>query len=152
MVFGRGLGTFIPEKYFILDNQYIASTLEAGLVGLSALFLVMLVSFGCARGARRLFKDPVSRDLAQSLAAAAAVPVVVFATFDALSFPMVPGLMFLLLGVNGALWRLARPAWRPTIAAAPSPERPLPERAPAEHSPADRPGPGRPPPSPTGRL
>jgi hypothetical protein len=121
VAFGRGLGTFIPEKYFVLDNQYVASTLEVGLVGLSALFLVMLVSFGCARGARRLFKDPVSRDLAQSLAAAAAVPVVVFATFDALSFPMVPGLMFLLLGVNGALWRLARSAWRPAIAGVPPP-------------------------------
>jgi polysaccharide biosynthesis protein PslJ len=131
VVFGRGLGTFIPEKYFVLDNQYIASTLEVGLVGLSALFLVMFVSYGCARGARRLFKDPVSRDLAQSLAAAASVPVVVFATFDALSFPMVPGLMFLLLGVNGALWRLARPAWRPTIAAARLPDRPVPDRPPS---------------------
>ena len=101
----------------------------------------MLVSYGCARGARRLFKDPVSRDLAQSLAAAASVPLVVFATFDALSFPMIPGLMFLLLGVNGALWRLARPAWRPTIAAAPPPERPpVP----------DRPVPERPPPLPPG--
>jgi hypothetical protein len=119
--FGRGLGTFIPEKYFVLDNQYIASTLEVGVVGLCALILVMLVSFGCARGARRLFKDPVSRDLAQSMAAAAAVPLVVFATFDALSFPMIPGLMFLLLGCNGALWRIARPAWRPAIAGAPPP-------------------------------
>jgi hypothetical protein len=119
--FGRGVGTFIPEKYFVLDNQYIASTLEVGVVGLCALIFVMLVSFGCARGARRMFKDPVSRDLAQSLAAASAVPLVVFATFDALSFPMIPGLMFLLLGVNGALWRLARPAWRPRIAGVPPP-------------------------------
>jgi hypothetical protein len=114
--FGRGLGTFIPENYFVLDNQYITTTLEVGVVGLCALIFVMLVSYGCARGARRLMKDRVSRDLAQSLAAAAAVPVVVFATFDALSFPMVPGLMFLLLGVNGALWRLVRTAPEPQVA------------------------------------
>jgi O-antigen ligase len=108
VVFGRGLGTFIPSRYFILDNQYIGTTLETGLVGLAALLLVMVVSYGSARGARRLMCDPVERDLAQSLAASAAVALVVFFTFDALSFPMVPGLMFLLLGCNGALWRLTR--------------------------------------------
>lgn len=124
VVFGRGLGTFIPSRYFILDNQYIGTTLETGLVGLAALLLVMVVSYGSARGARRLMSDPVERDLAQSLAASAAVALVVFFTFDALSFPMVPGLMFLLLGCNGALWRLTResqsaaqPAWSSTATA-----------------------------------
>lgn len=117
---GRGLGTFIPERYFVLDNQYIATTLETGLIGLSALIFVMIVSFGCARGARRLLKDPVTRDLAQSLAAAAAVPLAVFATFDALSFPMVPGLMFLLLGCNGALWRIARQNRQTALATPPA--------------------------------
>jgi O-antigen ligase len=113
--FGRGLGTFIPSRYFILDNQYIGTTLEAGLVGLCALLLVMIVWYGCARGARRLMRDPVDRDLAQSLAASAAVALVVFFTFDALSFPMVPGLLFLLLGCSGALWRLTREEVRADI-------------------------------------
>ena len=105
---GRGLGTFVPEKYFVLDNQYLGTVLEAGLIGLVAIVLVMLVAFGCARGARRRLRDESGRDLAQALAASAAVPLVVFATFDALSFPMVPGLLFLLLGCSGALWRLSR--------------------------------------------
>jgi hypothetical protein len=46
------------------------------------------------------------RSLAQSLAAAAAVAMVSFATFDALSFAMAAGMTFFLLGCVGALWRL----------------------------------------------
>ncbi len=106
--FGRGFGTFLPQTYRFLDDQYLGTLIETGIVGLIAL----LVLFGCgwclARGARRVTANPEVRDLAQCLAAPVAVIAVSYATFDALSFLMAAGLTFLVFGCIGALWRLAR--------------------------------------------
>lgn len=108
LIFGRGPGTFAAELYRILDNQYFGTLIENGIVGLVALSLLLLLGYGCARGARRYAADPTDRDLALALAASTASLVPTFATFDALSFPMVTGVTFLLLGCCGALWRLVR--------------------------------------------
>jgi O-antigen ligase len=104
-VFGRGFGTFLPV-YHILDNQYLMTTIEAGIVGVVALLVLLLTGVFTARGVRRRVGDPATRDLAQSLAASAAVAVCTFATYDELSFPMSTGLTFLVLGAVGALWKL----------------------------------------------
>jgi polysaccharide biosynthesis protein PslJ len=104
---GRGFGTFLPELYRFLDNQYLMSVVETGFIGLGLLLLLLLVGIGTARGARRRSADPVTRDLAQSLAASVMAALVSFVTFDALSFPMVSALTFLILGCVGALWRFS---------------------------------------------
>ena len=105
---GRGFGTFLPKDFITLDNQYLGSIIETGYIGLSALICLFLVGFFTARGIRvRSFDEP-TRDLAQSLAASIAVAAFGYVTFDGLGFPMVTGLLFLLLGVIGALWRLVR--------------------------------------------
>jgi polysaccharide biosynthesis protein PslJ len=106
--FGRGFGTFLPATYFFTDDQYLLSLIEIGFVGLLALLGLFLTGWFCARNARRLSTDPETRHLAQCMAAAVAVPVVAFATFDALSFAMAASLTFLMLGCVGALWRLVR--------------------------------------------
>jgi O-antigen ligase len=129
-IFGRGLGTFLPETYFILDNQYLTTTLELGLFGLGALLLLLLVGIFCARGARRRSTDPETRSLAQAFAAAGLVPLTTFATFDAMSFPMVAGLTFLFLGCSGALWRLTREHEAPAPARVARPDEKVPVTAP----------------------
>jgi hypothetical protein len=106
--FGRGFGTFIPKDFFTLDNQYLGIIIEAGYLGLAALISLFLVGFVTARGARVRFADPEQRDLAQSLAASVLVAGLGYVTFDGLGFPMVTGLLFLLLGIIGALWRVSR--------------------------------------------
>lgn len=106
--FGQGLGTFIPTTLFYTDDQYLNTLIEIGVVGLLALLGVFVTGWLLARGARRATADPEGRDLAQCLAASAAVALVVYATFDALYFPMATGLTFLLLGCMAAAWRLAR--------------------------------------------
>jgi polysaccharide biosynthesis protein PslJ len=111
-LFGQGFGTYLPETYRILDNQYLLSLVETGLVGLAALMMVLWAGWFLARSARRASADPEVRHLAQCFAAAAAVAVFSFGTFDAFSFPMVSNLMFLSLGICGALWRLTRPPAR----------------------------------------
>ena len=106
--FGRGFFTFLPSKFFILDNAYLGLLIEIGVVGL-VLFLALLVTgFGCAHGARRRSSDEVSRSLAQALVASMAVILVTFLTFDAMGYSTTAGVTFLLLGCCGALWRLQR--------------------------------------------
>lgn len=107
-LFGQGFGTYLPRVYRILDNQYLGSLVETGLVGLAALLAVMLGGWFLARGARRASRDPETRHLAQCLAASVAVAAFAYGTFDAFSFPMAANLTFLLIGCGAALWRLAR--------------------------------------------
>lgn len=105
---GRGLFTFIPRYYRVLDNQFLMSLVELGVLGLLALITFFLVGFYSARSARRMISDRVHRDLCLSLSAAIAGIVVSYLTFDAWSFPMAAGMTFLLVGMAGAAWRLAK--------------------------------------------
>jgi polysaccharide biosynthesis protein PslJ len=106
-ILGRGFHTFLPDTYFILDNQYLVGVIELGFLGATAMVALMLVALFSARGARRRSRDPGTRDLGQALAAAVVVFFVTFAAFDAFSFPMATGVIFLIFGACGALWRLA---------------------------------------------
>jgi O-antigen ligase len=108
---GRGYGTLLPDdKYRLIpmDNQLLKTTIETGLIGLAALLLLFVIGFATARGARRRAVEPTTRDLAQTLAASVLAGSISFYTFDALFYPMVTGMLALLLGVIGALWRLVR--------------------------------------------
>jgi hypothetical protein len=107
-VFGRGFFTFLPERYDFIDNQYLLSLVEVGVVGTVAVAAVLWVGVSLARRARRATADAATRDLCQSLSAALAVPIVASATFDFLSFSTGRTLTFLLLGCAAALWRLER--------------------------------------------
>jgi len=125
--FGRGFGTFLPQTYRFLDDQYLGTLIETGIIGFVALLMIFFTGWRIARAARRATADPERRHLAQCLAACVAVATVSFATFDALSFPMAAGLTFLLLGCCGTVWRLLRrdnPALRP--------DRDMPRRATAQ--------------------
>jgi O-antigen ligase len=107
---GRGPFTFLPAVYRTLDNQYLGSLVEGGLVGLGCLIVLLLgaalVSLGVAR---RLPAGP-ERVLCQGMAASVAVAAVLFSTFDSFSFPMCMGVLFLVIGLIGAAARLLDPA------------------------------------------
>lgn len=105
-ILGRGWGTFLPEVYPLLDNQYLGQVMETGLVGLAALLTLFIVGIFCARGARRRAPDEETRSLGQALVAAVAVPMVTFATFDGFGFSMIATLTFAILGAAACLWRL----------------------------------------------
>ncbi|MGZ8752760.1 MAG: O-antigen ligase family protein, partial [Acidimicrobiia bacterium] len=91
-----------------MDNQLIKTTIETGLIGLAALSTLLIVGFMTARGAHRRAVEPATRDLAQTLAASILAGSLSFYTFDALAYPMVTGMIALLLGSIGAIWRLVR--------------------------------------------
>ncbi len=106
--FGQGFLTFLPQTYFFVDNQYLTSLLETGVLGLLGLVAIFVTGWHAARSSRRLQADPRSRDLMQCLAASILAAAVSFATFDAMSFSIAAALTFLLLGCVGAAWRLTR--------------------------------------------
>ena len=102
---GGGLGTFLPESFRYLDNQYLGTMLEMGAVGLVTLLLLFVVGMSVSRGARRRAVRAEDRHLGQALAASVAAAAVTSATFDGLSFPIYAGMLFLVLGCAGTLWR-----------------------------------------------
>lgn len=102
---GRGFGTYLPQKYGPLDNQYLGTLVETGIVGLAALVFVLIAGAYAAVQVRRVAKDPVIRDLAQTLLASLSVFMVADATYDAFGFIMATGMCFMLVGICGAMWR-----------------------------------------------
>lgn len=102
---GRGFMTFLPE-YRILDNQFLLTLIELGVLGLLALVSVFGVGVLSALWVKKHARDQATRRLAQSLLAGLGAGVASLALFDGLSFPMVACLLFLLVGATGGLRRL----------------------------------------------
>lgn len=115
---GRGFGTFTPD-YWILDNAYLLVTIETGIVGLLALAVVIATGCASARRARRILHTDFDRELAHGVMAGILAGGAGIAFFDLFSFPQSAGCFFLLIGLAGALRRLAA------------------QRAPAGHGAAD---------------
>lgn len=105
-LFGRGVGTFLT-KYRIFDNEYLGMLVAIGIVGTAA-FLV-LAGTGFVVGFKTALSDldPETKDLGLSIAASLAAGAVSLATFDGFAFPMTMGTFFLVLGLSGAVYRLA---------------------------------------------
>jgi O-antigen ligase len=111
--FGRGLFTFIPRFYRILDNQYLRLLLEVGVIGLVVVVVLLFVAFGSARGAIRRSSDRAARHQALALSASVMGLTLSYATFDAWSAPIAAGLTFVVVGSCGAAWNLARSGTEP---------------------------------------
>ncbi|MFV0429721.1 MAG: O-antigen ligase family protein, partial [Arachnia sp.] len=107
-VFGRGVGTFLPG-YRIFDNQYLQLLVETGILGTLALLgLVATTLVVCYRLAR-YSPEPIWRQPAVALASSSVVGAASLAMFDGFSFPMMPSLWFLIMGMAGAAYRLVEP-------------------------------------------
>ena len=106
---GRGFRTFLP-MYRILDNQYLLTLIEGGVVGLVVLLGLFAAAAWCAVRVRRATADPEIRSTAHALFAAIVACVVSYAVFDAFSFLAAAGVLFLLMGVTAALDRTVRRA------------------------------------------
>jgi hypothetical protein len=106
--FGRGFGTFMPALYRYTDNTYLLGLVEFGIIGVLALLIVYFAGMHCAAAGRHLTSDQRQQELGQAMIAAIMVGLVSGVTFDALTFPMFSGLLFLILGCCGAYYGLMR--------------------------------------------
>jgi polysaccharide biosynthesis protein PslJ len=112
MLLGRGIGTFQPLQYFFLDNQYLGSLLEGGVIGLLALCSLFIGGMYVARSARKWSDDPSTRSLGQALAAGIAALAVAAGTFDELGFRQTAFALFFFIGCAGALRAMTLREWR----------------------------------------
>lgn len=101
---GYGLGTFRPEEYFFLDNQYLMALVEGGLTLLTVTILFFVLSLASARGAVRRATGPAEASRGQAVFAALTAIGISGAFFDLFSFAQITVMTFLLAGVAGALW------------------------------------------------
>lgn len=106
-IVGRGFGTFLPE-YVIVDNQYLGLLVELGVLGVISFVSLIAAGLHCAKRARLVSVDEVMIQLSQAVLASLAAVGIAFAFFDGLSFPMAAAMLFLILGVSGALWRIVQ--------------------------------------------
>jgi O-antigen ligase len=106
-VLGRGLGTFRPDVYFFLDNEYLLALVEGGLVLVTAVILFFLLGIASARGAVLRALDEEQRSRAQALVAAITAIGLSGLLFDLFSFAQATLLAFVLVGLAGACWRLS---------------------------------------------
>lgn len=103
---GRGMGTFL-SSYWIFDNQYLGLLVGAGVIGLLAMFALVWVAVASASRARRLLRAEDDRQLAAAARASALAGALALATFDAFSFAQAVGVFFFVIGMCGAVRRLA---------------------------------------------
>jgi O-antigen ligase len=108
--FGQGGGTYIVTEVHILDNEYLTTTIELGLVGVVALTFYLLWPALAALAARTHTRDQAVRDLCAALAGSELAALLCSATFDSLSFPMFVNVQALIVGLIGAVWLVSRPA------------------------------------------
>ena len=118
-ILGRGFFTFLPNVYTVFDNEYLLALVEIGIVGCLALIALLFAGMSAGRAARKAAADEETKHLGQALAASIAAGTLAMRTFDALSFPMASGTLFLLIGIAGGLRRITRErAGRPAAATA----------------------------------
>jgi O-antigen ligase len=107
-LFGRGAGTYLPvDNTHILDNQYLTSLIEIGLVGTVALAYYLLLPFFVALVARWRTTDPEIRMLGAALAGAALAATVCSSVFDSFSFPMFAYTEAFVAGIAGSCYSIA---------------------------------------------
>lgn len=109
-ILGRGIGTFIPDHYLILDNQWLQTIIGGGYVGLAALIGLHLTAiFLCVIAIRRT-TAPADRHLCACLVGVQLIALVAHATFDSFAFSTFSTMIALGAGLSGAMWRLTHPS------------------------------------------
>ena len=95
---GRGYGSYDPQVYMILDDQYLGTLVETGFLGFAAYLFVLLTGAAVARKAIRS-GDPERAPPAIALMGAVVGFAVASATFDVLAFAQAPYLLLFVLAL-----------------------------------------------------
>lgn len=107
---GRGTGTFIPELYRLLDNQWLLTLMNNGWIGIGALIVLHFTGVFLAIIAFRRAESEVDRHLCAAIASVPLIAALTGLTFDSFSFSTFVVVLGLELGCAGAMWRFTHPA------------------------------------------
>lgn len=106
-ILGWGAGMVTPEEFLLLDNQIYMFLIAGGVVAVVGMVLFFFVPYLLGRSVRLRGKDEETRHLGHALAVTMPAAVIASGTFDSFSFATFVGVMCVLVGATGALWRLA---------------------------------------------
>jgi hypothetical protein len=98
LVFGRGYGSYDHNNYRILDSEMLNRVVDTGIVGTLALVLMVVCIVVAARGVINS-RHPVTAPIALMVAASAVSFLVLTFLFDVSSFPHVPYLLMVMVGL-----------------------------------------------------
>lgn len=104
---GRGFGTYDPRQFIFLDNQYLGTVVELGLLGLLAFAGIFVDALRRLRQTVKLVGETDQVLLVVFMAAVAVFTVGSF-TFDTLGFPQPTYLFFTLLGISFSFVRIVQ--------------------------------------------
>lgn len=107
---GRGTGTWVPPMYQYLDNQWLRTALEAGIVGVVVLALLHITAIVVATMAFRRAITPADRHLCLALISTQVMAIFIAYTFDCLTYTTYAISLALMIGLCGAVWRFTHPA------------------------------------------
>lgn len=107
--FGRGMGTFIPDLYIVVDNQWLQQLVGGGLVGVAGLLALHVAGFAVAIVARARSTRAEDRHLCACIASVQPIAIVAHATFDTFAFSTFVATLALITGMSGTIWRLNHP-------------------------------------------
>jgi O-antigen ligase len=107
-ILGRGYGTYDPDKYRLLDNQYLGLKISTGWLGYSA-YVLLLLSVALIGHQVVRTRDPSRGPPALAAVAAAASVGVASKLFDVLAFPQVPYVLLFLAALTTAAAHATRP-------------------------------------------
>ncbi len=100
-VFGLGLGGTPPTEYAYLDNEWLQSIVQGGLIGLTAMMVLTLGGIFGFNAALRAATTARERDQAYALGAVFIGVTTSTLTFDLLSFQQASRILFIAFGL---LW------------------------------------------------
>jgi O-antigen ligase len=106
---GRGMGTFIPDLYIVVDNQWLQQLVGGGLIGVAALLEIHIAGFAVAMIARARSTSAEDRHLCACIAAVQPMAIVAGATFDSFAFSTFVATLAFITGMSGTIWRLNHP-------------------------------------------
>ncbi len=106
-ILGKGFGTFLP-KYRILDNQWLLSLIEIGVLGVAALVLFLAAVVTSGLRAERRMKSRPDLVLIRGLTASVVAVSVGMLFYDGFSFPQATGLLFCVCGATAAGLRITQ--------------------------------------------
>ena len=108
-LFGLGLGGSPPTEYGLLDNEWLQSIVQGGLVGLTAMIVLVVGGvFGFAAALRRA-TTRAERDQAYMLGSMFIAIVVCTFTFDLFSFQQVTRILFIIFGLLWSTFTISLP-------------------------------------------
>lgn len=102
LLLGRGYGTYDHNAYRVLDSEVLSRLVDTGVLGLLALFMMLLLIVVAARATIRS-RHPVWSPAALAVAAATVAFLVLTFLFDVTSFPHDPYILMSMAGFLAVL-------------------------------------------------